>query len=136
MLNLKNAYDLTKLKSYCDENNITLLDNYENKKVTRDVFIKANCITLNCNNDVNKTFRRFVLGGCYCNVCTRKLMNEKIKLTCLQKYGVDHYFKDKNIAEKKNQTYIKNYGLNDPTKFSVIVEKRKNKTNVFRKIWC
>ena len=35
---------------------------------------------------------------------------EKIKKTCIEKYGVDNPSKSKEIKEKKKQTFIKNFG--------------------------
>ena len=130
MTKIKNKYDLEKLISYCNENHIILLKNYENLKVIRDTKIEAICLTPNCNNVVNKTFRRLIdNGGCYCIKCCKNNSFYKIRNTCLEKYGVEHYFQDKDVIEKRKQTWLDNYGCENPNKSKEVMEKRK-KTNL------
>ena len=52
-----------------------------------------------------------------------KNIQNKIKLTCLQKYGVDSPNKVEKIKNKKKETYIKNYGVDNPMKNKNIHEK-------------
>ena len=40
------------LIEYCNNNNITLLNKYEN--INRESYIEGNCIYDNCNNNFNK----------------------------------------------------------------------------------
>ena len=50
---------------YCEDNGISLLDNYESVKIDRDYKIKGLCTTPECNKDFYKTFRQMVKTGAY-----------------------------------------------------------------------
>ena len=122
----RSIFDYSRLKLYCDENNIKLLNNYENVKVTRNTTIEAKCAGLNCYTDVKKTFRRFINnGGCYCNKCTQENAINKHKKTCLEKYGVEYIFQDKNVLEKRKKTYLLNLGVESPLQNKEIMNKIK-----------
>ena len=56
----KVRYNYEFLKKYCEENNIVLLKDYSNEKVNRDTKIEGNCISENCNNTFNKSFRNLI----------------------------------------------------------------------------
>ena len=121
-----NKYDSSRLEIYCNENNIKLLRDYKNIIVNRDTMIEATCLTSECNNIVNKTFRRFLdNGGCYCLKCVKQNRYDKIKNNCLKKYGVEHFFMRKDIIEKKKKTCLYNYGCENPNQCKEIMEKRK-----------
>ena len=51
----KIRYDNKLLQEYCNENNITLLQDYNNKNITREIIINAKC--LNCHESCSKNFR-------------------------------------------------------------------------------
>ncbi len=125
-MKIRTIFDYSRLKLYCDENNITLLTNYENTKVNRNTIIEAKCCGLNCYTDVKKTFRRFINnGGCYCNKCTQENAINKHKKTCLGKYGVEYIFQDKNVLEKRKKTYLHNLGVESPLQNKEIINKIK-----------
>lgn len=48
------------------------------------------------------------------NVFQRESVKEKIKETCLKKYGVTHHMKNKDIQEKICQIFLKKYGTKYP----------------------
>ena len=122
----KIKYDLEKLKLYCNENDVILLKNYENVKVTRDTKIEAVCLIPNCNNIVNKTLRRLIdNGGCYCIKCCKNNSFYKIRNTCLEKYGVEHYFQDTDIIKKRKQTCLDKYGVDCSLQSKEVINKRK-----------
>lgn len=124
MTKIKNRYDLLKLETYCKENNIKLLKDYKNTKIIRETIIEAICLTPNCNNIVNKTFRRFIdNGGCYCLKCVKKNSYYKIKNTSLKKYGVEHYFMNKDIIEKRKQTCLDKYGVESVLQLKDVIKK-------------
>ena len=126
MTKIKNKYDFLRLEIFCNENNIKLLNDYKNIKVTRDTIIEAVCLTPNCNSKVNKTFRRFLdNGGCYCLNCVQKNSYIKIKNTSLKNYGVEHYFMNKDIIEKRKQTCLEKYGVEHIWQSKDIIKKRK-----------
>jgi very-short-patch-repair endonuclease len=64
-----------------------------------------------------------------------KLSREKRKNTCLEKYGVDHDWKDKNVYQKCNKTCLSKYGktsqqiarekiVKEDTELEKIIEKK------------
>lgn len=56
----------------------------------------------------------------------RKQRNEKIKNTCLKKYGTHHFSAADIIKNKKSLTCMKNYGVDNPSKSDIIKEKKEN----------
>lgn len=50
----------------------------------------------------------------------------KRKETCIKKYGVDNPWKNKSVQEKRKETWLNNYGTDNPQKNSII---RKNRNN-------
>ena len=126
MTKIKNKYDFLRLETFCNENNINLLKDYKNIKITRDTMIEAMCLTPDCNGIINKTFRRLLdNGGCYCLKCVKNNSYNKIKNTSLKKYGVEHYFMSKDIIEKRKQTCLNKYGVEYTLQCKDIIQKRK-----------
>jgi len=83
------------LDYFCKNNNISLLKNYLNENITRETRIEGNCLTNNCLNYFNKSFRQLVKVNGYCESCS--------KTNALQK-------RNENIDEiiKKRQETRKN----------------------------
>jgi len=108
---LKCKYNLQYLITFCDENNIILNEDYSNKFINRDTLITGICLTENCNNGFNKTFRELVKLNGYCFDCCKEKGKTKIIETNLKKYGVDNPMKNNEIKEKLTQTMIANYGV-------------------------
>jgi len=152
----KGSYNYNNLIDYCCENNIKLLDNYENNLITRDSYIKGECVSINdsCDNYFNKTFRNLKKTGPYCTICTSFNRNNKVKQTFLNKYGCENLFQSEEIKDKIKQTnlikygneyivnievfkqksiktLLKNYNVNHPMKSDKIREKIKN-TNLLK----
>ena len=72
--------------------------------------IMINVICDVCNKELKKSYKdynRSIKNGGYFS-CSRKCSNEKKKQTCLEKYGVDNVSKDKTIRDKAI-TNIKKY---------------------------
>lgn len=73
----------------------------------------------------------------YARYCSTSCVNldpdtqSKIKNTCLDRYGVDHPNKSKEIRKKTVKTCIERYGVDNPNKSKEIREKTK-KTNLKR----
>ena len=127
MTKIRNKYDLLRLETHCNENNIKLLQDYKNIRVNRDTTIKAVCLSPDCNDIVNKSFKCFLNnGGCYCLKCVEQNRYNKIKNNCLKKYGVEHFFMSKDIIEKKKKTCLNNYGCENPNQSKEVMEKIKN----------
>ena len=90
-------YNNETLISYCNDNNVTLLQNYCNININRDKYIEGKC--KDCDNTFNKTFRQLVKTGAYCQNCIIKIGNNKIKLAKV-KYDINilnDYCKNNNI---------------------------------------
>ena len=104
-------YDYDYLKKTCTDNNIQLLIDYENDNINRESIIEAKCVIECCNENVKKTFRNIVENGCYCDTHTTENGQQKMKNTCLEKYGVEHPLQNAEVSEKasKNAYKVKNY---------------------------
>ncbi len=59
------------------------------------------------------------------NPFLNKEIREKIKKTCLKKYGVDHPLKSKKIREKRSNTCLKILGCSEPFQSEKVKEKSK-----------
>jgi hypothetical protein len=55
-------YNVKNLLTHCEENNIELLEDYENMNINRECYIKGNCKTTTetCDKTFNKTFNRII----------------------------------------------------------------------------
>jgi flagellar hook protein FlgE len=73
-----------------------------------------------CNNSCQMTFIN--LNRSEKEVSERK---EKIKKTCLEKYGTEHYFSSENIKNKKKKTYLDRYGVENPSQLYWVKDKKK-----------
>ena len=85
------------LIDYCKNNNITLLQSYDNMK--RESYIEGNCIFDECKNTFCKNFRQLVKTGAYCTSCVSKIASIKIHKS-LVKYDInvlDHFCNENNI---------------------------------------
>ena len=145
----RRKYDFERLDKYCKENNVTLLEDYSQSKLTRDIYIKTKCSYENCINDVNKKFRELEKAGPFCVNCIKiKASNmrkqsclekygvenaaqnlkvrEKMINTCLEKYGVKNTFQNNNVKNKIKETMIKRYGVENPNQSESIKNKSKS----------
>lgn len=103
---------------------------------------KLNAILISCDTKLNSTklitfncfcgiltVKKFCdiayYGGAYCKTCIKKNKIEKIKNTCMEKYGVENCSQSKEIKEKKEATYIEHYGMH-PKKTKEVQERYKN----------
>lgn len=141
----KGSFNITRLISFTEINNITLLGEYN--KTTRNTIISGACKTNDCGNYFKKGFETLIVNNSfYCENCMTKikvenrrkthlkncgfttnlkcpLTIEKIKQTNLVKYGVEHNSQSEIIKNKKIQTCIKNFGVNFPTQSKIVMEK-------------
>lgn len=76
---IRMKYTAETLLNYCQEHNITLLQNYKDIKITRENYIEGKCNTINCEYTFNKTFRQLVKTGSYCDKCMKQISSNKIK---------------------------------------------------------
>ncbi len=100
------------LDIYCKENNITLIKDYSQIKVTRETIIEGKCLYNGCNNNFEKVFRQmYSVSGAYCKSCTHKIADEKRKNTNKVTYGVDYISQSKEIKDKMKETNLEKYGV-------------------------
>ncbi len=74
---------------------------------------------------IKKFIQLFVVGG-FCKTCTFKKRKEKIKNTCLEKYGVESAFQSKQVQEKIKNTCLEKYGVESVFQSKQVQEKIKN----------
>ncbi len=78
-----------------------------------------------CGEEGNKIFRQINNFGGFCKSCTEKNRKEKNKLTCLEKYGVEHVFQIEVVKEKKKSICLEKYGVEYISQSKEIKEKIK-----------
>jgi len=80
-----------------------------------------------CTKSYIKTFRQiYEKSRAYCRECTAKIRQDKRKQTCLAKYGVDNHNKCKYIQDKRKQTCLKKYGVEHNSQSQQIKQKKLN----------
>jgi hypothetical protein len=123
-MNARVNYDIDLLIKFCQENNVILNENYEEKKLTKDTIIYGVC--KGCNNSFQKNFRAFInQGGPYCKSCV--YINRTVKTTQsnIERYGVKNPMFLENVKNKLIQTNIERYGVNYAQMSEKIKEKIK-----------
>jgi hypothetical protein len=80
---------------------------------------KLNCRTIihfkcNCGEIGNKQFISLYQGKSLCKKCIKKIQKEKLKKTCLDKYGVENTFQLEEIKNKIKNTNFKKFGVEYP----------------------
>ena len=107
----RRKYDFDRLDKYCKENNVILLEDYSNIKLNQKSRIIGNCLSINCVNYFNKSFENFYKRSGYCDLCTKNIKVNKQKETFLKNYGVDNPNKLEEIRDKIYNTNFKIYGF-------------------------
>ena len=124
---LQCKYNLQYLTTFCNQNNIILIDEYS-KTINRDTIINGKCISQECENNFNKSFRELIKLNGYCANCSKNIGKLKIIETNLQKYGVDNPMKTNECKEKIKQTMIDTYGVEHNSQLNYIKEQKKEKS--------
>ncbi len=97
---MKRQFNRELLEEYCSENDIKYDTILEDIKITRNTKIRGKCISENCVNDFEKTFCMMIeRSGGYCKACTLIKSNQKIRNTCMEKYGVEYPLLNKKIKQ-------------------------------------
>ena len=120
------------MTTFCNDNHITLLNNYSEEVVNRKTQINGKCLTQHCINIFDKTFRQLYQINGYCKECSMNIKTNKFKVTCLEKYGVENSFQSQEVIDKIKKTCLKNYGVEHPQQNPEIAE-RTSKTSYSRK---
>jgi len=137
----KPRYNIDKLNEFCLQNELRLLNNYE--KVNRDTQIEGYCKTLNCNGTYKKAFRMLnIYKNFYCQNCLQLIKNDKMKQTCLEKYGqVTNLLVEETkikchsqeTLDKRKQTNLIKYGVKHSSQNEVIRQKIKETHSIKHK---
>jgi hypothetical protein len=136
----KSKYNIETLQDFCLQNQLKLLHNYE--LVNTNTKIEGYCKTENCIGTYKKAFKMLNdHKNFYCNPCLKIIKNEKMKQTCLEKYGhvtnllVEDTFinsHSQNAINKRKQTNIEKYGTETPCQNKIVKEKmRKTMMNKY-----
>jgi hypothetical protein len=80
-------YDIQRLQNYCNEHNLTLIDDYKDVFLTKNTPIKGKCNNDDCNNNFEKVFINLINSGGYCKLCIQTIAKERSKATLFEKYG-------------------------------------------------
>jgi hypothetical protein len=97
-------YNNDTFNKYCDNNEIKLLENYEQIKLNREYRINGMCITCDWNNEFDKSFRQLIKTGAYCYNCCVNNGKQQWELIC--KYNIEHLL---HFCEEINITLNNNY---------------------------
>ena len=128
----KRRYDREFLERFCKDNDITYENIDESIKVTRDIHIKGDCKGENCYEKFDKKFRNLIeTSGPYCDNCSLKNNQEKRKITCKEKYGVEYSLQSTDVRNKRKKTNLERYGVEYSIQSEQCKEKIK-KTNLER----
>lgn len=68
----KQKYDYKYLQQFCLQNSITLLNDYSQEKITRDIQINGKCKTELCSDSFCKSFRDLINYDAYCKQCAKQ----------------------------------------------------------------
>ena len=83
----KVCYDMSLLQEVCERDKC-IIDFDKIEKYNREIRVDFIC---NCGIEYSKTFRQiYDVSGGYCKICTKNKRNEKVKQTCIDRYGVEN----------------------------------------------
>lgn len=136
---IENKNGLKTSEKYLKEKNFTLYKNiiewctkhnFSDVSFKEKIFIyikqidsHPKCNNVNCNNDVKfqnsliKGYRKYCSRECSGNACERI---ENVKISNLNKYGVENVFNIPEIQEKVKLTIIEKYGVDNVFKCEII----------------
>ncbi len=124
-------YNIDLLKIFCKENNLNILENFENTKVNCNVKLTSKCINKDCDNLFNKKFHILYKTKVFtCKECTSKQRLKNYKKTIINKYGVEHISQLQEIKEKKISTCLNKYGVKNINQLKEIKDKIKETNNL------
>ena len=121
-------YNYKELEKYCNDNNIELIENYQDNNINRDTVIKGKCITDNCSNEFSRIFRQLIKINGYCFECCKEIGKQKIINTNFIKYGVKYCMQNEEIKLKQKETIKKLYNVEHISQLEEIKEQKKQKS--------
>jgi len=131
---IKNALvkcDNNMLSQFCNENKITLIDDYTEQFVNNKTIIQGLCLQPGCENIFAKPFRQLIKINGYCEDCSKENGKAKIIETNLKRYGFECALNNNEVREKQKQTVMKKYGVTYISQIKEVKEKSK-KTSLER----
>ena len=94
------------LETILQEGGATLLQEYP--RYNQRLVVAFRC---KCGTETTKRFEMLNLHRCpYCEQCSKKIVSERYKTTCIKRFGVTNASKSKEILQKINETYLQKYG--------------------------
>jgi hypothetical protein len=124
-IKMRVKYNLDLLKQIVERDNCEIdINLYEKIKLNREIKIKFIC---SCSKLHSKTFRYInENGGAFCIECTKTKSQEKMKETCLKKFGVENPGQSKEVREKMKATNLERLGVEHPAQSNEVKEKMKS----------
>jgi len=122
-------YNSNTLITYCNEYNISMLNDYTNTNITRESHIEFKC--MQCCKEFNKTFRQIVKTGAYCQMCMSNITKNKLRNANV-KCDVNMLM---DFCDKNNLLLLDDYSNKFINRNSLIegICKRDDCENIFRK---
>ena len=103
----KICYDNDLLQEVCDRDKC-IIDFDKIEKYNREIKVEFRC---NCGIEYSRTFRLLYEVGAFCKICTKNKRKEKVKQTCIERYGVEFPSQSQEFKERVKQTCIEKYGV-------------------------
>ena len=122
----KQPYNYEYLQQFCQENNIILLKDYSNEKITVETYFEGDCKAANCIHNFIRDFRSLIKNNGFCKSCARCNGRKKKEILCLEKYGVKHFSQTEEFKEKTKQTCLQKYGCEHSFQTDELKEKTKH----------
>ena len=120
-------YNIELLNNFCKENNLNILENFENTNINCNIKLTSKCINKDCNEFFNKKFHILYKTKVFtCKKCTWISGNKKHKQTLLNKYGTENMWDIEEIKNKKILTCLNKYGVKNVAQNIDIINKTKN----------
>ena len=118
------------LKNIVDKYQLVLLKDYFKEILMPKTKIEGFCTNNKCNGTFSKSFKYLIAEkNTLCDNCAKEERKEKVKKTCLEKYGVEHVLQATEIRKNIEETCNKKYGGNSALCSKEIRNKSK-KTNL------
>ena len=142
----KTKYGIETLQQFCEEKNITLLEDYSFVNLNQKSRIKGNCYNSQCKNIFTTSLYNLYKRNGFCDICSKqnRIINQKktflknygvtnpnkcqevrnkIYELNLKKYGCKHGFNSELVKNKIKNTIVEKYGVRNPQQNSDIKEK-------------
>jgi hypothetical protein len=115
------CYNKDLLQEVCDRDRC-IIDFDKIEKYNREIKVSFIC---NCGCEYSKTFIMLYKIGAFCEKCTKNKRYEKVKKTCIERYGVDNPQQSQKVKDKSKQTCIEKYGVKNPSQSQEVRDKFK-----------